>query len=131
MNNSDTPTGAIGKKEVKVKNVSDEEMRMHWDDFFEGEELEFNSFYFDVPQKEREINENEVKAQMQMIKAVNVLTDAKYEFVKENVMGGLRKAIVKMGNLETIKEARTHAIMKRMKAKEKNQAEKPDEYKER
>ena len=110
MMNSDTQIGDNGR-ELKITYSFDE---TKWNNFFEGEELEFNSFFFETNDKERNI-ENEGRLEnINTIPALSVSSPKKYAFDMNHIIDGAKKSI-KRDNIEKIKRAKTKAIEKRMK----------------
>lgn len=134
MNNSDTPIGANGKKELKITK-SDEADKL-LDRFFEElreegyEKIDIRALVFDVPEVAIKSKVGEDNEKTRPLSAINVLESGKRDFVLEEIAKGaglniklaeLRKVRAKTKQLREKKAAETE------KRNSAGGTEKPDE----
>lgn len=134
MNNSDTPIGANGKKELKITK-SDEADKL-LDRFFEElreegyEKIDIRALVFDVPEVAIKSKVGEDNEKPSPLSAINVLESGKRDFVLEEIAKGaglniklaeLRKVRAKTKQLREKKAAETE------KRNSAGGTEKPDE----
>lgn len=122
MNNSDTPTGGNGKKELKVTktNEADDLLNKYFEELEkEGYgKIQIRALTFDVPEVSiKTLGGDEDEERQGLSDVINVLSSGQRTMELEEIANGLR-ASAKLADLEKVK-AKTKALKdKRLKEKE-------------
>lgn len=140
MNNSDTPTGGNGRKEMKITRTNEADKLL--ENYFENlrEEgygkIDIRALVFDVPEvaiKSKGGDENEQKPGLSEI--INVLSNGKRTFELDELTNGVRAAM-RLTSLDKVKEKVKQLKEQKQAKKEENKksvskTEKPNDSMER